>query len=130
MSPAGGTEPAWAKSGATLFYRRGRGIYRVAIGDDGSSRPAAGAPEHLFDGAFLADPLGNLPAYDVGDGSRLVMLQPAGRPETIRVLGGWQAAVFSPPGTTMSLRRKAASEPQATISGPVETVRPRSPTET
>ncbi len=98
VSPAGGTEPVWTRSGATLFFRRGRGLYRVAVGDDGSRRPAAGAPEHLFDGAFLADPLGNLPAYDVGSGSRLVMLRPAGRPGTIHLLGGWQSAVLPAPG--------------------------------
>ena len=98
VSPAGGTEPVWARTGATLFYRRGRGLYRVAVGDDGFGRPAAGAPEHLFDGAFLADPLGNLPAYDVGGGARLVMLRPAGRAEMIHVLGGWQAAVLGAPG--------------------------------
>ena len=98
VSPAGGTEPVWARSGATLFYRRGRGLYRAAIRDDDSGRAAAEEPEHLFDGAFLADPLGNLPAYDVADdGSRLVMLRPAGRAGTIHVLGGWQAAVFAPP---------------------------------
>ena len=97
VSPAGGTEPVWARSGATLFYRRGRGLQRVAIRDDGSGRPAAAGPEHLFDGAFLADPLGNLPAYDVADdGSRFVMLRP-GRAGTIHVLGGWPAAVLAPP---------------------------------
>ena len=99
VSPAGGTEPVWAKTGATLFYRRERGLYRVVVGDAGSGRTAAGAPEHLFDGAFLADPLGNLPAYDVGDGPRLVMLRPAGRPDAIHLLGGWQATVLAAPGT-------------------------------
>ncbi|MCY4662800.1 MAG: hypothetical protein OXF93_23815 [Acidobacteria bacterium] len=97
VSPAGGTEPVWAKTGATLFYRRGRGLYRVGVGDDGSGRTAAGAPEHLFDGAFLADPLGNLPAYDVGGGPRLVMLRPAGRSDTIHLLGGWQSTVIASP---------------------------------
>ena len=97
VSPAGGTEPVWAPSEATLFYRRGRALFRVAIAGDGSGRPAAGVPEHLFDGAFLADPLGNLPAYDVGAGPRLLMLRPAGRSDTIHLLGGWQAAVFAPP---------------------------------
>ena len=98
VSPAGGTEPVWSTSDATLFYRRGRGLYRVAVGDDDAGRPAARAPEHLFDGAFLADPLGNLPAYDVGDGPHFVMLRPAGRAGTIHVLGGWQSAVFAPAG--------------------------------
>ncbi len=99
VSPAGGTEPVWAKTGASLFYRRGRGLFRVAVGDDGSGRPAVGAAEHLFDGAFLTDPLGNLPAYDTGGGPRrLVMLRPAGRADTIHLLGGWQATVLASPG--------------------------------
>ncbi len=98
VSPAGGTEPVWAPSETTLFYRRGRGLFRVAIAGDGSGRPAAGAPEHLFDGAFLADPLDNLPAYDVDAGARLLMLRPVGRSDAMHLLGGWQAAVFAPPG--------------------------------
>ena len=97
VSPAGGTEPVWAPSEATLFFRRGRGLFRAAIAGDGFGRPAAGVPEHLFDGAFLADPLDNLPAYDVGAGPRLLMLRPAGRSDTMHLLGGWQAAVFAPP---------------------------------
>lgn len=99
VSPAGGTEPVWSSSDGILFYRRGRGLYRIAVGG-AAGGPAAGAPEHVFDGAFLSDPLGNLPAYDVAaDGSHLVMLRPAGRSGTIHVLGGWQAAVFPPPGS-------------------------------
>ena len=99
VSPAGGTEPVWAPTGATLFYRRGRGFYRAAPGDDGSGGPAAAAPRHLFDGAFLADPLGNLPAYDVAaGGAGFVMLRPAGRSGSIHMLSGWQTAVFPPPG--------------------------------
>ncbi len=101
VTTAGGTEPVWAKDGpgnaAALFLRRGRGLYRVAIRDDGSGAPAAGEPEHVFDGAFLADPLANLPAYDVAaDGTRFLMLRPAGETRTIHVLRGWQAAVFPP----------------------------------
>ena len=99
VSPAGGTEPVWSSSDGILFYRRGRGLYRIAVGG-AAGDPTAGAPEHVFDGAFLSDPLGNLPAYDVAaDGSHLVMLRPAGRSGTIHVLGGWQAAVFPPPGS-------------------------------
>ena len=99
ISPAGATEPVWAKADATLFFRRGRGLYQATIRDDGSGRPAAGEVEHLFDGALLADPLGNLPAYDVAaDGSRFVMLRPAGRAATIHVLSGWQSAVLTTPG--------------------------------
>ena len=102
VSPAGGAEPVWAKTGATLFHRRGRGLYRVEITGDDRGRPVASEPEHLFDGAFVADPLGNLPAYDVasdggaGDGERFLMLELASRAEVVHLLTGWRGEVFPP----------------------------------
>ena len=92
ITPAGGTEPVWRKSGRALFFRRGPGLYRADVGADG--RPLA-APEHLFDGAYIRDPLGNLPAYDIApDGGDFLMLEPAGRVSLLHVLTGWQDAVF------------------------------------
>ncbi len=93
ISPAGGTEPVWKKSGGALFFRRGRSLYRVDLGADGGP---LSAPEHLFDGAYLSDPLGNLPAYDVAPDGRFLMLEPAGRAPIVHFLTGWQAAVFPP----------------------------------
>ena len=96
ITPAGGREPVWAKAGGALFYRRGQGLFR-AILDDGGTPP--GAPEHLFDGAYLGDPLGNLPAYDTApDGERFLMLEPAGRTPRVHLLTGWQSTVFPPDG--------------------------------
>ena len=95
ITAAGGREPVWAKAGGALFYRRGRGLFRVVLDDGGTP---LGAPEHLFDGAYLGDPLGNLPAYDtVPDGERFLMLEPAGRASLVHLLTGWQSTVF-PPG--------------------------------
>lgn len=97
VTHAGGTEPVWAKSGATLFHRRGRGLYRVDISADDRGQPAAGAAEHLFDGEFLADPLGNLPAYDVANGEDgFLMLELASRPGIVHLLTGWRSQVFPP----------------------------------
>ena len=94
ITPAGGTEPVWEKSGGALFYRQGRSLYRVAI--DPGGRPRA-EPEHLFDGVLLSDPLGNLPAYDVApDGERFLMLELASRADIIHLLTGWRTAVFPP----------------------------------
>ena len=94
ITPVGGTEPIWDKSGGALFYRRGRSLYRVAI--DASGQPGA-EPEHLFDGTYLGDPLGNLPAYDAApDGERFLMLEPAGRVGAVHLFTGWQATVFPP----------------------------------
>ncbi len=96
VTPAGGTEPVWAKAGGALFYRRGRGLFRVVLADGGSP---LGVPEHLFDGAYLRDPPGNLPAYDTApDGEGFLMLELAGRVPLIHLLAGWQAAVFPPAG--------------------------------
>ena len=54
-------------------------------------------PAHLFDGAYLSDPLGNLPAYDAApDGRRFLMLELAGRPDVVHLLSGWQATVLPP----------------------------------
>ena len=94
ITPAGGTEPVWQKSGGALFYRRGRSLYRVAI--DAAGRPGA-EPELLFDGPHVRDPLGNLPAYDAApDGERFLMLEPAARADVVHLLTGWQATVFPP----------------------------------
>ncbi len=88
VSPNGGTEPVWSRDGTELFYRRGRALHAVAVRE---RPPYFSAPRHLFDGAFVADASAVLPAYDVDlDGSRFVMLQPAGRVETLHVLTGWR----------------------------------------
>ena len=94
ITPSGGTEPVWEKAGGALFYRRGRSLYRVTIDAYGRT---GGDPEHLFDGAHVRDPLGNLPAYDAApDGERFLMLAPAGRADVVHVLAGWRATVFPP----------------------------------
>lgn len=95
VTPSGGTEPVWEPSGDALFFRRGRSLYRVEIDAGGTLRSA---PEHLFDGAQLSEPLGNLPAYDAArDRDRFLMLELTGRVGVVHLLRGWRAAVF-PPG--------------------------------
>lgn len=97
VSPAGGTEPVWARSGSLLFFRRGRSLYETRIRADADGRPAAERPALLFDRPFLSDPLGNLPAYDVTSGGQFVMMELASRPNVVQIVTGWQAAVFPPP---------------------------------
>lgn len=92
VTPSGGTEPAWERSGGALFYRRGRSLYRVPIDATGAPRTA---PEHLFDGVYVNEPLGNLPAYDPApDGERFLMLEPAERVDVVHLLTGWRTTVF------------------------------------
>lgn len=97
VSPAGGTEPVWAETGDVLFFRRGRGLYEAPIDNDAGGRAAAGGPALLFEGTFLADALGNLPAYDVTSEGRFVMMELASRPSVVHIVSGWHAAVFPAP---------------------------------
>jgi serine/threonine-protein kinase len=72
VSTRGGTEPVWSPAGRELFFRNGRDVFVVTIGDKG--RPD-GEPAKLFDGPFV---LGyhQRPAYDVAaDGQRLLMIE-------------------------------------------------------
>lgn len=96
VSTAGGTEPVWARTGSLLFFRRGRSLYESRIRADADGRPHVVGPELLFDGPFLTDPLGNLPAYDVTSGGEFVMMELASRPNVVQIVAGWQAAVFPP----------------------------------
>ena len=97
VSPAGGTEPVWARTGSLLFFRRGRSLYETPIQPAPDGRPAANGPALLFDGAFLADPLGNLPAYDITSDGLFVMMELASRPNVIQIMTGWRPTVFPPP---------------------------------
>ena len=97
ITASGGTEPVWAPTGSTLFFRRGRSLYEVAIHAGDGERPAADTPTLLFDSPFLREPFGNLPAYDVvPDGDRFVMLELVSRPNVIQIMSGWRGVVFPP----------------------------------
>ena len=97
ITASGGTEPVWAPTGSTLFFRRGRSLYEVAIHAGDGERPAADTPTLLFDSPFLREPFGNLPAYDVvPDGDRFVMLELVSRPNVIEIMSGWRGVVFPP----------------------------------
>ncbi|MXZ70054.1 MAG: hypothetical protein F4Z04_00895 [Acidobacteria bacterium] len=96
VSPAGGTEPVWARTGDALFFRRGRSLYEAPIGD-GDARPAVGEPALVLEGTFLADALGNLPAYDITSQRQFVMMELASRPSVVHIVSGWRQAVFPPP---------------------------------
>jgi len=74
VSSGGGRAPAWSGSGQELFYRRGRGVYVVALGQAPGFR--AGRPQLLFEGDFEPPSTGGNPYYGVApDGQRFVMLK-------------------------------------------------------
>ncbi len=51
VSTTGGSDPTWSGDGRTLFYRRGSGVWRVSVSEDGG-RPSFGPEEEVFDGNF------------------------------------------------------------------------------
>lgn len=50
VSVGGGMAPKWGPTGTTLYYRRGRGVHRFMLGEDG--RPT-GEPEAVFNAPNL-----------------------------------------------------------------------------
>ena len=71
ISPDGGTEPRWAKSGRELVYRSGTQMIAVEI--ESGAELTAGAPMLLFEGDFLADDFSR--NYDVtADGEQFIMV--------------------------------------------------------
>ena len=92
VSPEGGAEPIWSRSGAELFYRYGRGVYAVPITTKGTV--TAGRSSLLFEGNFEGGPLTpGIPSYDVAlDGQRFVMVtstSDAESPTRLDVVMNW-----------------------------------------
>jgi serine/threonine-protein kinase len=79
ISTEGGTQPAWAPSGAELFYRNGRKMMAVDIATEPELTPAN--PRLLFEGRYhQASSYGR--NYDITpDGQLFIMVKPAA-PET------------------------------------------------
>jgi len=88
ISPDGGVEPVWARSGKELFFRTGEKMFVVDV----NTEPvfSAGKPRLLFEGKFALGTVEDS-AYDVSaDGQRFLMLKPAPpHPEPLNVLLNW-----------------------------------------
>ena len=93
ISTEGGTEPVWNPKGRELFYRTGDKMMAVDI--DTQAGFVAGKPRQLFEGPYLANPIGNARAnYDVSaDGQRFLMIksmqQGQAVPTQINVVLNW-----------------------------------------
>ncbi len=74
VSPDGGFEPVWSRSGTELFFRNGRGFYTVPVSTKGEV--TAGRPALLFEGDFDSGSVTpGIPAYDVApDGRRFILV--------------------------------------------------------
>ena len=92
ISPDGGTEPLWSRSGRELFYRSGDRM--MAVETTTQSGFSAGKPRVLFEGQYgnSVFPLTGV-AYDVSaDGQRFLMVkdtQPATSATQINVVLNW-----------------------------------------
>jgi serine/threonine-protein kinase len=90
ISPNGGVEPVWARSGRELYYLEGTRLMAVAVtaGDRFNFSPAT----LLFDNDYLLS--SQPPSYDVAPDGRFLMIKPIGgdtevAPSQIVVIQNW-----------------------------------------
>jgi serine/threonine-protein kinase len=93
ISIDGGNEPMWAPSGKELFYREDDKMMKVNIKPEPEF--AAGTPEFLFEGRYLAQsPHTPMALYDISpDGRYFLMIQEADEeaaPLQIHVVLNWE----------------------------------------
>ena len=94
ISPNGGVEPVWAKSGRELFYREQTRVMSVAVavGTDLTFKPAA----PLFESRYFH--IGQPPTYDVAADGRFVMIKSAdGGGLPFNMVLNWEAALPAAP---------------------------------
>ncbi len=82
VSPDGGTEPIWSRSGTELFYRSDRRFFSVPVTTKGAI--TVGRPSFLFSGDFVMGSVTpGIPAYDVApDGRRFIVITSATNAES------------------------------------------------
>jgi Tol biopolymer transport system component len=94
VSPNGGVEPVWAKSGRELFYREQTRVMAVAVavGNDLTFKPAA----PLFESRYVH--IGQPPTYDVAADGRFVMIKLAdGAVSPFNIVLDWEATLAEAP---------------------------------
>ena len=91
VSPAGGTEPVWARDGSALYYVQGRRtLMRVAV--EASSRFEFAAPVRLLEAEFPV--FEQPPSYDVAPDGRFVTVRNDSNPP-VSVILNWPALLPS-----------------------------------
>lgn len=90
VSPNGGHEPVWSKTGRELFYRDGNRLLSVSVGAAPESGP--GKPTTLFEGTYVSCCPG-LAQYDTMPDERGFLMIRDDADETVytelRVVKGW-----------------------------------------
>ena len=91
VSPDGGFEPIWSRSGTELIYRNGRGFYAVPVSTKGGI--TVGRPALLFEGDFERGAITpGIPEYDVAPDGRFIVVTPtagADSPPRLDVVMNW-----------------------------------------
>jgi Tol biopolymer transport system component len=83
ISAGGGQEPAWARDGRELFFRRGDAMMAVEIGAGQGNTLLVGPAKQLFTGAYSPD--STRVGYDVArDGRFLMVKRSRSRPDPTR----------------------------------------------
>jgi serine/threonine-protein kinase len=81
VSPDGGFEPVWSRSGAELFYRNGTRFFAVPVSTKGGI--TVGQPAVLFEGDYERGAITpGIPAYDVAPDGRFIVVTSAGAAES------------------------------------------------
>jgi serine/threonine-protein kinase len=89
VSTAGGSEPAWARSGRELFFRNGPDVMAVEI-DNRADTLSVGPPKKLFSGNYLT--AGVRVGYDVSAAGRFLFVKPSAAPvdpRRVQVVVNW-----------------------------------------
>lgn len=75
VSPAGGHDPIWARSGRELFYQQGQKLMAAEVAG-GETALQFKTPRMLFDGGFIPWEPNTPRSYDVSPDGRFVMIEP------------------------------------------------------
>jgi hypothetical protein len=77
VSTAGGSEPAWARSGRELFFRNGPDVMAVEIAGRADTL-SVGPPKKLFSGNYISS--GVRVGYDVSAAGRFLFVKLSASP--------------------------------------------------
>jgi Tol biopolymer transport system component len=93
VSPSGGTEPLWSKSGEELYYLGGTKVVAVPVATAGDHFSFK-SPIELFNVPSVTVPGQSPPSYDVMADGRFVMIAAQGEQDVpISVVLNWQASL-------------------------------------